>query len=70
MVKAIPIDSKGNPIGIAKNFSDMQWDKMAKTFGKHIAWKKTEEIVKEEIKEVELIAVSTKKAKSKKNNEK
>lgn len=79
MVKAIPIDKSGNQIGEAKNFSDMRWDKMKAHFGKNLAWKEVGAEYKpsviqsgEAIKEVELMAapVSTKKAKSKKKNEK
>ena len=82
MIKAIPIDSKGIQTGEAKNFPDIQWEKMKKHFGKALAWKEVKEneyvqsISTAPIKEIELIAktnqdlFSTKKAKSKYQNEK
>lgn len=42
MVKATPINRKGEAIGEPKNFSDAQWKTMEESFGKHLAWKKIE----------------------------
>lgn len=74
MVKAVPVNSKGEVEGPVKNFSDQHWIKMKNHFGKDLAWKQIskdteapkKEIKQTNIKEVELIAkVSTKKAKHK-----
>lgn len=63
MVKAYPIDNKGEKSGKTRMFSDTQWNKMVTMFGKRIHWRQTD-IEESAIKEVELIGthvpVSTK----------
>lgn len=72
MIKAVPVNKKGDATGPAQSFSDAQWNKMKSHFGKNLAWKEVVEVkkdgieVKSGIREVELIApVSTKRAKRK-----
>ena len=62
MIKAVPINAKGEPIGPAQTFSDAQFQKMKRTFVKNFAWKEIENV--SHGKSIELIpgAVSTKEA--------
>lgn len=68
MVKAFPINSKGEQSGPVSTFSDLQWGKMKSQFGKNLAWKESEK--DENGKEIELInkPVSTKEATKKRSN--
>lgn len=58
MVKAIPIDIKGNVCGEPKTFSDTQFSKMKRTFGKNFAWRQIDIISQETT--LKPVAVSTK----------
>lgn len=77
MVKAYPINNKGIKEGATRSFTNEQWDKMVRIFGKKLHWRIADKS-EQEGKEIELISkkdefigdhipVSTKKTKRKSN---
>jgi len=59
MVKAVPIDSKGNVCGEPKTFSDTQFSKMRRTFGKNFAWKQIDIISEETTLKPDAVSTKT-----------